>query len=199
MSGETPTLRACHEAAARIHKGEKHPGLMGAPLTSAVITHVACAMHSPHDHFFPLSFEGPHGFREEWLRAYETVDPKEGPANPLTASNVYLVRWGACEPAAAVFRPLIGRIAVYVHAGAAHLMVGHSEDGTRPSFTVRAVLTKGARFELVQPGTWWAVAPIGSVVATVTGMSPQADRIITDVRSLPPITVKNIAVQTLGD
>lgn len=190
------TLRACQEAAARAFKGERHPGLMGPRLTTAAVTHVGCAMHSPADHFYPIAFDG-RDCREEWLKAYETVDHNSGPQNPLTAQDVYLVRFGNCEAGKATFRPLEGAVAMYVHSGAAHLMVGHSSDGTRPPFSARVVLSKGSRFELVQPGTWWALAPTVSVVATVIGMRPLYDKTIDDVRGLPPVAVKNIAIATL--
>ncbi len=193
---EKMSLRACLDAAARPFKGEKLPGIMGPRLTSAVTTHVGCAMHSPNDHFHPIAFDG-RDCREEWLKAYETVDPNNGPANPLTAQDVYLVRLGNCEPSKATFRPLEGAVTMYVHSGAAHLMVGHSADGTRPPFTARVVLSRGSRFELVQPGTWWALAPIGSAVVTIVGMRPVYDKTVDDVRGLPPVAIKNIAITTL--
>lgn len=196
---EMMTLRMAHDAALRMTKGDaRHPGMMGTALDAARRTHLACALHGPTDHFYPIAFDGRDG-REEWLRAYETVDLTNGPQNPMTAEGTYLVRFADCEPAGATFKPLVGRIAVYVHTGAVHLMVGHSPDGHKPPFCSRTVLAKGSRFELVQPGTWWALAPSGGSVLTVIGMRPNYDRIIDDVRSLPSIAVRTIAQSIIDE
>lgn len=169
---------------------------MGDPLTSAVVTHVACSEHGPTDHFSPIAFEGL-DFREEWLRAYETTDLINGAQNPLTADGTYLVRFGNCDPAKATFRPLASPMAVYVHSGLLHLMVGYSADGARPLFSTRVVLGKGSRFELVQRGTWYAMAPIGTPVLTLIGVRPRYDRIVDDVRSLPAQAIRAIAHATV--